>query len=96
VAWPGLCGGDCHCDFVRVERQGRGHRQSGAPLFTALLIGEDPPDEALDNLPPDARTAVGGALARAKRYRPRIAVPPDGEWFETSLAEQRQRLEVRP
>jgi hypothetical protein len=68
-------------------------RQSGAPLFTALLTGEDPPDEALDNLPPDARQVVGAALARARRYRPRIAVPPDGEWFETSLAEQRQRLE---
>ena len=70
-----------------------GIRQSGAPLFTALLTGEDPPDDALDNFSPDARMAVATALARAKHYRPRIAVPPDAEWFETSLAEQRQRLE---
>ena len=68
-------------------------RESGAPLFTALLIGEDPPESALIDLPPGARAAVDAAVGRAKSYRPRIPVPPNGEWFETSLAEQRQRLE---
>jgi len=66
---------------------------SGAPLFTALLLGEDPPESSLANLRSDARAAISAAIARAKAYRPRIPVPPNGDWFETTLAEQRQRLE---
>jgi len=66
---------------------------SGAPLFTALLLGEDPPERSLANLPTETRAAIRASIARAKVYHPRIPVPPNAEWFETTLAESRQRLE---
>jgi hypothetical protein len=66
---------------------------SGSPLLTALLIGEDPPKHSLANLPAETRVAMNAAIARAKSYQPRIPVPANAEWFETMLAERRQRLE---